>query len=185
MPGNFGNATNYGIEVDFIKYFFRDFGVKANYTYTHSSITTAKSQRIRNEKGDLQTIAVDETRPLYGQAAHVANLSLLYKNARNGWDAQLALGYTGPRINTVSKYYGDDLWQKGFVQMDCSVEKTIARKIGVFAKVNNLLNTPMEVFMKNSNPANVNVPNQDNANETLIRRDYYQRSYMVGVRYKF
>lgn len=184
MPGNFGDATNYGIEIDFIKYFLRNFGVKANYTYTHSSITTPKSQRIRNAQGDLETISIDETRPLYGQAAHVANLSLLYKNVKTGWDAQLAFGYTGPRINSVSKFYGDDLWQKGFVQLDCSVEKTIARRFGVFAKVNNLLNTPMEVFMKNGNPANADVLNQGNANETLIRRDYYQRSYMIGVRYK-
>ena len=38
---NFGNATNLGVEVDIMKY-FNWFGIKANYTYTHSSITTDK-----------------------------------------------------------------------------------------------------------------------------------------------
>ena len=40
-PMNFGDAVNAGVEVDVMKY-FNWFGVKANYTYTHSSITTTK-----------------------------------------------------------------------------------------------------------------------------------------------
>jgi hypothetical protein len=48
-PGNFGNATNYGLEIDYIKY-FKTIGIKANYTYTHSRITTPKSKRIRNAR---------------------------------------------------------------------------------------------------------------------------------------
>ncbi|PZF74029.1 TonB-dependent receptor [Taibaiella soli] len=182
-PGNFGTATNYGLEIDFIKYFSK-FGIKANYTYTHSSITTPKSQRIRNEQGDLQTITVDETRPLYGQAAHVANLSLLYTDGKKGWDAQLACSYVGPRINTVSQFYGDDLWQTGFVTLDCSVEKTFHKRFSVFAKVNNILNTPSKVYIKNSSSRNDGVPNQDKAGQTLIQSDYYQRSYLLGVRFK-
>ena len=183
-PGNFGNADNYGLEVDYIKY-FKMFGVKANYTYTHSKITTPKSKRIRNESGDLETINVDQSRPLYGQSAHVANLSLLYKNPKNGIDGQLAGGYTGDRINTVSQFLDNDLWQKGFVQLDASVEKTFANGLGIFLKANNLLNTPMEVYMKTASPANVNVPEQTNPKRTLMRRDYYQRSYLAGIRYKF
>lgn len=62
-PGNFGTTTNFGLEVNAIKY-FRNWGIKVNYTYTNSSITTPKSKRIRNAKGDLQTVTVDQTRPL-------------------------------------------------------------------------------------------------------------------------
>jgi hypothetical protein len=183
-PGNFGNAKNYGLEIDYIKY-VKQFGIKANYTYTHSRITTPKSKRIRNESGDLETINVQQTRPLYGQSAHVANLSVLYKNQENGIDAQLAGGYTGDRINTVSQFLDNDLWQKGFIQMDASVEKTFRNGLGVFLKANNLLDTPMEVYMKNSNAANARIPNQDLSGKTLIRRDRYQRSYLLGIRYKF
>lgn len=183
-PGNFGNAKNYGLEIDYIKY-VKQFGIKANYTYTHSRITTTKSRRIRNESGDLQTINVEQSRPLYGQSAHVANLSVLYKNQQNGIDAQLAGGYTGDRINTVSQFLDNDLWQKGFVQVDASLEKTFRNGLGLFAKANNLLNTPMEVYMKNTNAGNAGVPHQDLQGKTLIRRDHYQRSYLLGVRYKF
>ena len=182
-PGNFGNASNYGLEVDYIKY-FKMFGLKANYTYTHSSITTPKSKRIRNESGDIQTISVDQTRPLYGQSAHVANLSFLYKNAKRGIDAQIVGGYTGDRINTVSQFLNNDLWQKGFVQLDVSLEKTFANGLGIFLKANNLLNTPMEVYMKNASKVNDGVPFQKSNSTTLMRRDYYQRSYLAGIRFK-
>ncbi|GGM78233.1 TonB-dependent receptor [Dyadobacter beijingensis] len=183
-PGNFGNAKNYGLEIDYIKY-VKQFGIKANYTYTHSRITTPKSRRIRNESGDLETVNVQQSRPLYGQSAHVANLSVLYKNQQNGIDAQLAGGYTGDRINTVSQFLDNDLWQKGFVQMDASIEKTFRNGLGIFLKANNLLDTPMEVYMKNTHAGNANIPNQDLKGKTLIRRDRYQRSYLLGLRYKF
>lgn len=182
-PGNFGTARNYGVEIDFIKY-IRQWGVKANYTYTHSSITTSKSRRIRNGNGDLQTIQVDQERPLYGQAAHIANLSLLYKNIRYGWDVQLAGNYTGERIVTVSQYADNDFWQKGFVQMDASLEKTWGNKWSLYAKVNNILNTPMEVYMKTGYNNADYIPEQDLKGQTLIRRDYYQRSYVLGLRWK-
>ncbi|NLR62318.1 TonB-dependent receptor [Chitinophaga polysaccharea] len=181
--GNFGTARNYGLEADYIK-FFSNIGIKANYTYTHSSITTSKSARIRDEKGDLKTIAVDQTRPLYGQSEHIANLSLLYKDTQHGWDAQLAGGYTGPRIVTVSQFVDNDLWQKGFIQMDISVEKRFRNHFSIFAKAGNLLNTPAEIFIKGVNPENAELPGQGKANETLIRKEYYKQTYLLGVRYK-
>ncbi|WP_310586725.1 TonB-dependent receptor domain-containing protein [Telluribacter sp. SYSU D00476] len=182
-PGNFGNATNYGLEVDYIRY-LRRWGIKANYTYTHSTITTLKSKRIRNESGDLETILVNQTRPLFGQSAHVANLTLLYKDTRRQLDAQLAAGYTGDRINTVSQFVDNDLWQKGFVQVDASLEKRLGRGWSLFMKANNLLNTPMEVYINNVSARNDGIPFQKGSQRTLIRRDYYQRSYILGVRYK-
>ena len=185
-PGNFGNAKNYGLEVDYMR-FFNKVGFKANYTYTHSRITTAKSQRIRNASGDLvpNPDLVVQTRPLFGQAAHVGNLSLLYKDTKNGWDAQLAGSYTGERINTVGQFIDNDLWQKGFIQMDLSLEKKFKNNLSIFAKAGNLLNTPTEIFIKGVNSVNGNVPNQDlNSNETLIRKDFYGQTYLFGVRYK-
>ncbi len=182
-PGNFGNATNYGLEIDFIKYFSK-IGVKANYTFTQSEITTPKSKRIRTDKGDLALTTVNQTRPLYGQSAHIANLTLLYKDTQTGWDAQLAANYTGERINTVSQYVNNDLWQKAFVQVDASVEKVLPGGFALFAKANNLLNTPTEIYIKNSSLKNDGIPFQAQNNQTLIRRDYFQRSYVLGIRYR-
>ncbi|GAB3516069.1 TonB-dependent receptor [Emticicia fontis] len=183
-PGNYGNATNYGLELDLIKY-FNKFGIKANYTYTKSSITTQKIIRVRDQNGNLQSKNVEQTRPLYGQAAHVANISLLFKDTKKGWDAQLAASYTGERINTVSQFLNNDLWQEAFIQMDASVEKTIGAKWVIYAKANNLLDTPMRVFIKNTNPQNADIYQDiNNKNKTLIREDYYQRSYLIGLRLK-
>jgi TonB-dependent receptor len=185
-PGNFGTANNYGAEVDYIKYFSK-IGVKANYTYTHSRIVTPKTTRtINSTTGDIQALSVDQERPLYGQSAHIANLSLLFKDTKKGWDVQLAGAYTGPRINTVSQFLNNDLWQEGFIQMDASAEKRFKGGISVFIKANNILNTPTKLFIKGTNPENDKI-NEDlvkNGN-TLIRSDYYGQNYLVGFRYKF
>jgi outer membrane receptor protein involved in Fe transport len=185
-PGNFGNANNFGLEVDYIKY-IQKFGVKANYTYTHSRITTSKmSRRINETTQDPEAIIVDQTRPLYGQAAHVANLSLLYKDANNGWEGQLAGSYTGSRINTVSQFLNDDLWQKGFVQLDASIEKKFKAGWAIFAKANNILNTPMELYVKGTNPENEKIAEKlIEGGNTLIRKDLYGQNYILGLRYSF
>jgi len=98
-------------------------------------------------------------------------------------DAQLAFQYTGDRINAVSQFVGNDLWQKAFIQMDASVEKKFKGGLSIFAKSNNLLNSPMIVYLKNASSKNLRVPAQSLSGKTLIRRDYYQRSYYLGVRY--
>lgn len=184
-PGNFGTAKNYGLELDYIK-FFNKIGIKANYTYTHSRITTDKSKKERNAAtGDLEKVIVEQSRPLYGQAAHIGNLSLLYKDVKSGWDAQIAGSYTGERINTVSQFVDNDLWQKGYIQMDASVEKKFKNKLSVFIKAGNLLNTPTELFIKGTNSQNLGLPDQGgNGNETLIRKDFYEQTYLLGLRYK-
>ncbi|WP_442588277.1 TonB-dependent receptor domain-containing protein [Pedobacter sp. AW31-3R] len=185
MPGNFGTAKNYGLEVDYMK-FFNKFGFKANYTYTHSRITTDKTTRVRNAvTGDIEPLSVAQTRPLFGQAAHIGNLSLLFKDTKKGWDAQLAGSYTGERINTISQFVDNDIWQKGFIQMDASVEKKFKNSFSVFIKAGNLLNTPTKLFIKGINAANTGLPNQEaDSNETLIRKDFYGQTYLIGLRYK-
>ncbi|MBB6237466.1 hypothetical protein HDC90_002088 [Pedobacter sp. AK013] len=185
-PGNFGTANNYGAEVDYIKYFSK-IGIKANYTYTHSRINTTKTTRvINNTTGDTEPANVNQERPLYGQSAHIANLSLLFKDTKKGWDVQVAGAYTGPRINTVSQFLNNDLWQEGFVQMDASAEKRFKGGISVFVKANNILNTPTKLFIKGTNSANNDIKEDlvKNGN-TLIRSDYYGQNYLVGFRYKF
>lgn len=124
-PMNFGNATNLGVEVDIMKY-FNWFGIKANYTYTHSSITTSK--RIM-EGNDVKSVS--QTRPLFGQAAHVANLSLLFKSTKYGWEGQIAGSYTGKRLSDISNWYNDDIWEDGYMQLDASVEKSF-KMVSVF-----------------------------------------------------
>lgn len=184
--GNFSTAKNYGAEVDYIK-FFNKIGIKANYTYTHSRITTPKtSRRVNPVTGDVEAFLVEQSRPLYGQSEHIANMSILFKDTKKGWDLQLAGAYTGPRINTISQFLNNDLWQEGFIQMDASAEKRFKSGLSVFVKAGNLLNTPTKLFIKGTNAENLKL--QENIvsdGHTLIRSDYYQQNYLLGLRYKF
>ncbi|MEG1617490.1 MAG: TonB-dependent receptor [Bacteroidales bacterium] len=184
-PSNLGNAANYGFEVDMIKY-VRNFGLKANYTYTHSAITTEKTLYGRDESGKLERKLVDQTRPLVNQAPHVANISLLYKDTKYNWDAQVAVTYSGEKIVIASHYLDSDYWEEGSFSLDVSIEKKFKSGISAFVKGNNLLNTPVRRFIKTVNPYNANFENQNIASgKTLIREDFHGQTLLAGARYRF
>lgn len=183
-PVNSDKAINYGFEVDVIK-FYRQWGIKGNYTFTHSSISSLKLSRVKDENNNDSTAYVSQTRPLFGQSAHVGNISLLYKGLKNGLSGQLAFSYTGDRIYTVSRYIDNDLWQKGFWQLDASAEKHFKNGISLYFKAQNLLNTHVKVYIKKNNPINSDVPYHDsNDKSTLVRDEYNSPSYLLGVRFK-
>ena len=175
---NFGDARNLGAEVDVMKY-FNWFGVKANYTYTHSRVTTDK--RIM-EGSDVKSR--EQSRPLFGQAAHVANLSLLFKQVRLGWEGQLSLSYTGKRLSDISNWYDDDIWEAGYTQLDASVEKSFKGGFSLFAKAANLLNTPLLRYIQQGPHTDaVDSPRTDSGN-VIERKSWHGQSLLIGVRYK-
>ncbi|BAV06515.1 TonB-dependent receptor [Filimonas lacunae] len=186
IPSNFGRAKNYGFEFD-VTHYLRQWGVRANYTYTHSAITTTKIQNYTTSTG-TGTLPVNQTRPLQGQSAHVANVSLLFKDDNKlGLNAQLALGYTSKRINTVSQFLNNDIWQKAFTQLDFSLEKRVAKRWFVYTKINNILNTPYQLELQQPYTASgvtSSVPHQELGKKTQIRKDTYGANYLLGVRFK-
>ena len=178
VPMNFGNAKNMGVEIDIMKY-FNWFGIKANYTYTHSKITTDK----RTMEGS-EVITVRQSRPLYGQAGHVANLSLLFKSAKSGWEGQIAGSYTGKRLSEVSNYFDDDIWEGGYFQLDASVEKSFRNGVSIFAKASNLLDIPLLRYT-HKGPHTDGVTNFERKDGHLIeRKEWHGQTIMLGVRYK-
>lgn len=183
-PINSDKAVNYGLEVDVVKY-YREWGLKGNYTLTRSAITTEKLSRGKDSNGNDLTTYVSQTRPLFGQSAHVGNISLLYKSSNNGFSSQMAFSYTGDRIYTVSRYIDNDLWQKGFWQLDASAEMKFGKRISLFAKAQNLLNSHVKVYIRKTNPINSDVPSHGNGDEnTLVRDEYSMSTYLIGIRYK-
>lgn len=176
-PMNFGNARNLGIEVDVMKY-FNWFGVKANYTYTHSAITTRKRRMNGNE-----VESVEQTRPLYGQAAHVANLSLLFKSKRYAWEGQILGSYTGKRLADISSWEDDDIWENGYFQLDASLEKGFKKGITLFAKASNLIDTPILRYI-HKGPHTVHVDARRKNGHVVERESTSGRNLMIGVRYK-
>jgi len=190
MPYNLGTAFNTGIEIDVTKH-FNWLGIKANYTFTNSRITTNKwliaEDLNPNSPHTTKIVDVYQTRPLFGQASHVANLTLMYINDNNGWDAQLALSYTGRRLVYISEYVDEDWWQAGFLRLDASIEKSFANTgITLFAKANNLLNTPMFQYI------NPNARDADRFNDfarrgnggLLERVERYGQTILIGIRYR-
>jgi TonB-dependent receptor len=190
IPKNSSPVTNYGAEAVFTK-FFGKFGINANYTYTHSRVTTTKLV-IGVTPSGIQTTDKNQTRPLQGQADHIGNLSLLYKDQKIGLDIQLAFSYTGTRIAEVSPYYNLDIWAKPFETLDLSLEKRITHHIVFFGKINNLTDAPNKEYIKypyktvNANlPPGYTVPFQDaGSNYTVAQKDYYRLSFLAGFRYK-
>lgn len=183
-PENFGNATNYGFELDATKY-VRSFGVRLNYTYTNSSITTTKLLDYRDNTGNLTHRNVSQTRPLQDQSKNIGNLSFLYRNSKNGLDAQVSAVYTGARIYAVSPYLNNDVWQKGFITLDVSAEKRIFKKFFIYAKATNLTNTPFQLEIHQPYTTEPNVFNfQTPGANTFIRKDTYEQYYILGLRYK-
>ncbi|HAT61670.1 MAG TPA: TonB-dependent receptor [Prevotella sp.] len=178
MPQNLGNAKNIGMEIDLIKY-IRHFGIKANYTYTHSSITTTKRQY---KVGSAEIETISQTRPLVNQAPHTANLSLLYKDTEHGWNGQLASSYTGSRIAIVSPYKDADEWERGLFSLDFSAEKKFKKGWSVFLKANNLTNAVRERYLKTVNDYNAQFPNQKSG-RTIMGTYKYGRTFLLGIRY--
>jgi len=187
-PVNNGTAYNYGLEMDYIKY-FNWLGIKANYTFTQSQITTAKKLFVQESDDPDRTSTVptvNQTRPLYGQAAHVANLSLLLHTPRSGWDAQLSVSYTSNRLVVVSQFYNDDTYQSGYFPMDASVEKKFKCGVSIFGKASNLLNSRMTQYVKINKMNEMRDPRLAMYNGGVLdRREQYWQNITIGMKYKF
>lgn len=184
-----GDATNYGFEALATK-FFGVIGFSVNYTYTHSRITTAKLLYYSDPTLGLQQKTVNETRPLQGQANNVGNASVLFKSGKLGLDIQVAFVYTGERLAQVSPYYNLDFYQHAFNQLDFSFEKTLAKRVSFYGKINNLTNTANKIYLKYPHGSldakqQEFLGKQDIASQTLVQSDYYKTLFLGGFRYKF
>lgn len=191
IPQNIGNATNYGFEAVFTKY-FGAFGISANYTYTQSKVTNdSMLYTFRNDAGIVSSKYVSETRPLQGQSNHIGNLSLLYKNARWGLDAQVAFTYTGERISLVSPYAGLHYWQQPYAGLDASFEKRIVKRLTFYGKMTNLTNTPTtsslhipyNLYTANGGARPLSLQSNP-AHQLIVQKDYVKSSFLFGFRYK-
>lgn len=183
MPENFGDAHNYGLEVVITKYIGM-FGVSANYTYTSSRITTNKQYFYRDPSLGITSKIVSQTRPMQGQADHIGNLSLLYKNPKIGLDLQVAFVYTGKRISQVSPYYNLDYYQLGQGILDFSFEQKLSHRFSIYGKVNNITNTPSKTVIYQAPDLNSKFPDQEFTNRTVVGKDIYKLTALAGIRFK-
>ena len=177
-PQNLGTANNAGVEIDVLKY-FRWFGVKCNYTFTHSSIVTDKRTMQGND-----IVNVKQSRPLYGQAAHVANLSLIFRNAKHGLNAQITGSYISKRLADISNWYDNDIWENEYFRMELSAEKSWRCGVELYLKATNLLNLPMIRYIQQGPHTDSVVDFPRYHGNILEREERYGQTIMAGVRYK-
>lgn len=194
-PENIGTAINTGGELVYTKY-FNKFGISANYTYTHSQVTVSDKFYYRSAVTAKDTTSfVNVKRPLQGQAVHVGNISLLYKDATRGTDLQLAAIYTGRHIVYASPYYGKDsgdtkgsgfdYWQRGNIVIDFSGEQKLNKHFYLYFKLTNLLNTADIVeIMHNSSGLKPYPPYQERNDRILVSKKNYGQGYLVGFKYR-
>ena len=187
------NAINYGAEIVVTKY-FHYFGISGNYTYTHSAITVPESYLGVNPQHTTQqeTYNVTETRPLQGQAAHIGNLALLYKNPVVGFNANLTLQYTGRYISLASQWQGLDYWQKATTFLDFACDQRIVKHLYVYLKVQNILNSKTITEINESNKTFTNPADPSNYfnyqnlkdGKILVQQTQTGRNYLIGIRFK-
>jgi outer membrane receptor protein involved in Fe transport len=186
-PKNVDHATNYGLELIFTKH-FKNFAINGNYSYTKSSVTTAKELYYVDPVTGWTKKFVTQTRPLQGQSDHIANLSILYKSVKKGLEAQLSWVYTGKRIETVSNFYNLDYWTRATSQLDFSINYKVAKRVTLFGKATNLLNTPTILELHDNAGGYYygkgNYPGQTNKNAITVQRDVYNQTFIIGIRFK-
>ena len=165
-PQNFGNATDYGAELVFTRY-FGNIGITGNYTYLHSKIASSKSYyNLTTGYSNPDTL---QKRSLQGQTDHTLNLSLLYRNKKRTLFAELAFQYIGKSIGLVYPIYGYDYFVQPQSNLAFSAEKDLRnRHFTVFTKFNNLLNTA-SVYKING---------------LLVQRDITKLNFSFGLRYQ-
>ena len=164
-PQNFGNATDYGAELVFTRYFGR-IGVTGNYTYLYSKIYSTKSfYDLTTGYSNPDTL---QKRPLQGQTDHTLNLSLLYKDDKRALFAEIAFQYIGKSIAVVYPIYGYDYYQRPQSNLALSAEKGLRnRHFTLFTKWNNLLNPPYKAQI----------------NDLLVQREITKFNASIGLRY--
>ena len=128
--------------------------------------------------------SVRQSRPLYGQAAHVANLSLLFKDTGNGWDAQLAGSFISRRLADVSNWYDNDIWENDYFRMELSAEKSFSCGISVFLKASNLLNLPMIRYYHKGPHTDSLTDVERTGGNVIEHKERYGQTILMGMRFK-
>lgn len=165
MPVNGPDCANYGIELVAIKY-FGNLGFSGNYTYTKSVINNSKIFYLPTDS--LNPSRKNETRPLVGQSPNIINAAIIYRDLKNGWKFQVVYTMQGENLKTISTDYGLDIYQKTFHDVGATFEKSITKKLLVYAKAGNILNSKLEFHTKSG----INVENISTS-----------ASYLIGLKF--
>ena len=74
----------------------------------------------------------------------------------------------GKNLKDISKYYGQDSYQADYHDLGATLEKTIAKKLLIFGKASNLLNSKLETYTKSG---------------TIVQDISTSMSFILGLKY--
>lgn len=106
------------------------------------------------------------------------------KDTKYGWEGQIAGGYTGKRLSNISNWLDNDVWEAGSFRLDLSLEKSFGKRFCAFAKIGNILNTPMIRYIKKGPHTDGVTDAQRYHGNILERKDRHGQSFLIGIKYK-
>jgi len=127
---NGGDADLYGVELAYVKNFDSGFLISANATFTDS-------------EADFEGRTID----LPQSAGEVANLVIGYENY--GFEARLAVNYTGERLLVVGGDSASDVFQDTHNQIDLSLKYNVSDRLQVYFNAINLTDEPFYLYQGN------------------------------------
>lgn len=154
---------------DFLKGFFSDFGVSANYTFTDSRMYIDARQ---------------DPQALPRQSKNLLNASLFYENDKI--IARVALNYRDPYLLELNLYAVEDPANPGTfitqedtqydiyvgesLTLDVSVSYQVIDNLFIYAEANNLTNTPFVMYR--------------GRRERPVKTEYYSIRALFGLKYE-
>jgi TonB-dependent receptor len=169
MPVNSGDATVYGAELVLTKY-FGNFGITGNYTYLYSSIYSNKAYTDYSYNPPRAVPDTLQKRPLQGETNNTVNISLIYRNNKARFFAELSYQYVGKTLAVVYPLLGYDYYQNPYSMLSFSAEQVLKNKhFTVFTKWNNLLNTAITYSI----------------NDLQTQSDITKLNFSFGLRYTY
>jgi TonB-dependent receptor len=164
QPVNVGDATLYGLEIEFRKNLvdltsiLNGFHFGTNLTLVHSEVKLPELEYQTRKALDPST---STTRELQGQSPYIVNLDLSYMDWDNGWDANLHFNVFGKRLMEV----GDgtpDYYQHAKPELSFVISKKFFNAFKVKLSAKNLLDSKYYIA------------------STFNGADYVQKEYTLG-----
>lgn len=185
---NTNSGRLYGFEVefrkklDFIASSFRNLKFSTNFTYINSRVDLS---RLEFETRQLLDSSIKSYRPFPNQSSYIANVMLIYENAKTGWDGAIYANITGPRLTANGAGAAPDIFEmfgklnsdndlvstRPTPDLSLRIQKKFWDHLNASLSVNNLLDYSIIQY-------------QEDAGQYLINGAYNPgRTFKIGLTY--
>ncbi|MBT8233183.1 MAG: TonB-dependent receptor plug domain-containing protein, partial [Bacteroidia bacterium] len=181
-PRNVGEASLYGIEIEFVKRLdfiaksLEHFSINANTTIVQSSVNMTDNEFEGRVLTAREGEVIDGSREMVGQSPYVINAALNYIEPTLGWEGNVSYNVQGRRLAIVGIGKVPDVYDNPFHSLNLKVSKRMGeeQKLKISLSVQNLLDSNRE-----------KVYGSFNADDELFERLSPRRTISIGVGYRF